>query len=74
VGKIFNDFGVFALRGVCADGKHVTLQTSVSAESSHFNQKKTHSLVLLVVVNALYNFVIVDMGAYGRQSDGNVFA
>jgi len=52
----------------------VALQASVDAGSFHFHYKTTHSLVLLVVVDALYNFVIVDIGASGRQSDGYVFA
>jgi len=28
----------------------------------------------MAVVDAQYSFVVIDIGAYGRQSDGNVFA
>jgi len=28
----------------------------------------------MAVVDAHYNFVVVDVGAYGKQSDGNVLA
>ena len=64
---------VSALCGVCADGKHVTLQALVSPGSSHIYLQKD-SLVLLVVMDALCNFVIVDISVYGRQSDGTVSA
>ena len=41
--------------------------------SLFFNYKK-HLSVVLAVVDANYKFVIVDIGAYGQQSDGKVFA
>ena len=40
----------------------------------YYNYKKCYSVVLMAVVDAHYNFVVVDVGAYGKQSDGNVLA
>ncbi|KAL3184435.1 hypothetical protein MRX96_031727 [Rhipicephalus microplus] len=41
------------------------------AESEFFTMG-TYSIVLLAVVDSDYKFVIVDVGAYGKQSDGGV--
>ena len=49
------------------------MQAPKNSGSLFFNCKKHFSVFLLAVVDANYKFVIVDNGAYGRQSKGSVF-
>ena len=49
------------------------IQALKNSGSLFFNYKK-HFSVVLAVVDANYKFVIVDIGAYVRQSDSSVFA
>ena len=50
------------------------MQAPAPSGSSFFNYKETHSIVLMAVCNARYQFTIEDIGEGGRQSDVSVYA
>jgi len=56
------------------DGKHVNTEAPANSGSVYYNYKKTFSVILLVLVDANYNFIMIDVSCLGRSSDGGIFS
>ncbi|XP_069593209.1 uncharacterized protein [Ranitomeya imitator] len=55
------------------DGKHIRILKPAGSGSEYFNYKKYFSVVLMAITDADYKFVAMDIGAYGRSNDSQVF-
>lgn len=56
---------------VALEGKQVIQAPFITG--SYFYNKNSHSVVLMALVNANYNFTSVDVGSNGRVSDSGIF-
>ena len=56
------------------DGKHIRIKNPYFSGSVYYNNKKFFSMVLLALVDSNYNFIFIDVGAVGAESDAGIFA
>ena len=73
IAKDFNERWNFLNAIGALEGKHIMIQPPPDSGSYYFNYKNTHSIILLALVNANYEFIYADVGTNGRASDAGVW-
>ncbi|KAK9887104.1 hypothetical protein WA026_020048 [Henosepilachna vigintioctopunctata] len=56
------------------DGKHIVINKPFHSGSLYYNYIGFCSTVLMAVVDANFKFAMIDVGGYGKNSDGSIFS
>lgn len=56
------------------NGKHIIIQAPPNSASMYYNYKGTFSVVLQALVHVYFKFLAVEVGIFGSNSDGGIFA
>jgi len=74
IAKNFEKKWNFSHRLGALNGKHVVIKAPWSSGLLYHKYKGTFSMVLLALADADLKLIAIDVGAYGRNSDGGIFS
>lgn len=72
VEEMFREWNFLYCIGVF-DGKYVMIECLFYGGFEYFNYKGYYSIVLLVICDVNYCFIMVDVGSYGKDNDVSIF-